>query len=258
MSRSLRFDFYIILGIIFLSVPIILYLEVRPLTSALFFFIIPTAYLFLRKGKPIKEVLIGSALIGSGLGLIFNIIISANGGWDEAASQLVFNYRIFGFLPADEPIWFFFWALFIIVFYEHFYEKHRADKLSRRFRYIAIPTLLAVILVVTVAIIDKDKLLFSNAYFFSATPSIIPVLYVIKRRPNMVLKFVKTGAFFFMLFLVYELTAIKLGQWHFPGQYIGQVELLGLKFPLEELLFWMGISSFVVLSVYEGFVDNDK
>lgn len=72
------------------------------------------------------------------------------------------------------------------------------------------------------------------------------------------MKFIKTGAFFFMVFLIYELTAIKLGQWHFQGQYIGWVELMGLRFPFEELLFWMGLSGFVVLSLYEGFVDNDK
>jgi len=61
-----------------------------------------------------------------------------------------------------------------------------------------------------------------------------------------------------MLFLIYELTAVKLEQWHFPGQYIGWIDLFGLKFPFEELLFWMGLSSFVVLSIYEGFIDNDK
>lgn len=176
MSKQLRLDFYILLGVIFLSVPIILYFQVRPLTSALFFFIIPIAYLFYRKRKPIKEILIGSLLIGSGLGLIFNIIASANGAWGEVSSQLVFNYNIFGFMPADEPVWFFFWALFIITFYEHFYEKDRSDKLSKRFKYIAIPTFLAVILVIAVAIIDKNKLLFNHAYFFSAAPTIIPIL----------------------------------------------------------------------------------
>lgn len=108
MSKKLRIDFHVLLGIIFLSVPVILYFQVRPMTSALFFFIIPTVYLFYRKKKPIKEVLLGSLLIGSGFGLIFNIIASANGAWDEIGSQLVFNYRIFGFMPADEPIWFFF------------------------------------------------------------------------------------------------------------------------------------------------------
>lgn len=258
MTRKLRIDFYVTLGIILVSVPIILFFEVRPLISAVFFFIIPTVYLVIRKKKPIRELLLGSLLIGSGLGLIFNIITSANRAWDELAEQLVFNYRIFGFMPADEPIWFFFWSLVILTFYEHFYEKDRLDSISSRFRYIALPTLLAVVVVIVLAIVNKETLLFNKAYFFMALPGFIPVVYVIKKRPNLILKFIKTGVFFFMLFLIYELTAIKLGQWYFPGEYIGFVELFGLRFPFEELLFWMGLSPFAVLSIYEGFVDNDK
>jgi hypothetical protein len=46
MSKSLRLDFYVVLGIIFVSVPIILHFQVRPLTSAFFFFVIPTIYLY--------------------------------------------------------------------------------------------------------------------------------------------------------------------------------------------------------------------
>lgn len=148
--------------------------------------------------------------------------------------------------------------MFIITFYEHFYEIDRKDSLSKRFKYIAIPTLFAVIAVVVIAFVDKSLLLLDYAYFYSLTPAIIPIGYVIKKRPNMILKFIKTGAFFFMLFLIYELTAVKLGQWYFSGQYIGWVELFGLKFPFEELLYWMGLSPFVVLSLYEGFVDNGK
>lgn len=258
MSKSLRLDFYVVLMMVLLAVPVILYFEVRPLTSALFFFVIPTIYLFIRKKKPVKELLAGSALIGIGFGIAFDIILSANNAWNETSSQLVFNYRIFGFLPVDEPVWFVLWALFILVFYEHFYERDRTDKLSKRFKYIFVPTIVALLLTIFVAIIDKDRLLFSHAYFFSALPTLIPVIYVLKKRPNLIIKFLKTSIFFFMLYLLYELTAIKLGQWYFPGEYIGWVELKGIRFPFEELLFWMGLSSITVLSLYEGFVDNDK
>lgn len=257
MSKKLKTDFLVVAGIIILSIPIILIFNARPLIAALFFFVIPTIYLFLRKKKPIKEVLLGALLIGNGIGLIFNIIASANGAWNEVGSQLVFNYRIFGFMPVDEPVWFFFWALFILVFYEHFYERDRLDRLSKRFKYIAIPTLITVALVALVSLVDKTKLSLKYAYFVCMTPIIIPVAFIVKYRPAMLVKFIKTGAFFFVLFFIYELIAVKLGQWYFPGQYVGWVELLGLRFPFEELLFWMGLSSFTVLAIYEGFVDND-
>src|SRR4051812_47525232 len=125
MSKSLKLDFWVVILMELLSIPIILTFNIRPLTSALFLFIIPTVYLFLRRKKPIKELIVGSALIGIGFGFTFDIIASANNAWSEMGPQLIFNYRIFGFLPVDEPIWFILWALFILVFYEHFYEKNR-------------------------------------------------------------------------------------------------------------------------------------
>ncbi len=258
MKKSLRFDFYIILGIIFLSIPIILYFNVRPLISALYLFVLPTAYLFLRKKKPLKRVLAGTLLIGGGFGLIFNIIASANNAWNEVGSQLVFNYRIFGFLPTDEPIWFILFFLFVIVFYEHFYEKERSSKLSKKFEYVLIPTIITLAVTIFVAIIDKTRLIFPYAYFITALPALIPVSYVIKNRPNLIIKFLKTSIFFFMICLIYELLAIKLGQWYFAGQYVGWVELNGIRFPFEELFFWMSLCSFVTLSIYEGYVDDDK
>ena len=258
MSKKVRIDFYVILGIIFLSLPIIIYFHTRPLTSALFFFLLPTIYLFWRKKKPIKEVVCGALLIGGAFGFIFDVVLSANNAWNEVTSQLVFNYRIFGFWPADEPIWFILWALFIIVFYEHFYEKDRKDKLSKKYKYILTPALIVLFLVLTTAFFNKKLLLFPYTYFILALPTLIPIVYVLEKRPNLIIKFIKTSIFFFMLYLVYELTAVKLGQWYFPGEYIGQVKLLGIQFPFEELFFWMTLSSFAVLSIYEGFVDNNR
>ncbi len=258
MSKSLRVDFWVVLGIVFFSVPLILGFNVKPLTSALFFFLIPTIYLFIRRKKPLKRILAGSILIGIGLGFIFDVMLSANNAWNELASQLTFNYRIFGFWPADEPIWFILWVLFIIVFYEHFYEKEKRGLVSKRFKYLAVPVSIILVLVLGTFVIRGNIFHLRYAYFSLALPAIIPVIWVLKKYPALFIKFFKTGVFFFMLFLIYELTAVKLGQWYFPGEYIGWVELAGLRFPFEELFFWMMLSSFTVLSLYEGFVDDDK
>ena len=257
MTR-IRIDFYVILGIIFCSVPVIIEFNVKPLTSALFFFVIPTIYMVIRRKKPVKRILVGSALIGVGFGFIFNVLISANNAWNELPSQLIFNYRFFGFWPADEPIWFILWALFIIVFYEYFYEKEKRGRISKRFKYLAIPVLVALVLVLGIFAVKGNIFHLRYAYFFLALPGIIPIIWVIKKYPTLFIKFFKTGTFFFMLFLIYELTAIKLGQWYFPGEYVGWVELAGLRFPFEELFFWMMLSSFTVLALYEGFVDDEK
>ena len=258
MNKGVRMDFFVVVAIIFVSVPLILFFEVRPLVSAIFFFALPSVYLFFRKKKPIKELCAGSLLIGVGFGFIFDVLASANNVWNELGSQLVFDYRIFGFLPADEPIWFVLWVLFVLVFYEHFYERHRVDRLSKRFLYIFIPVMGMLCATILVAIFDRERLLFPYAYFLLGLSALIPVLYVLKSWPHLIPKFVKTSIFFFFLYLIYELTAVHLGQWYFPGEYIGWVRIEGIEFPLEELLFWMGASTLVVLSLYEGLVDDRK
>ena len=120
------------------------------------------------------------------------------------------------------------------------------------------PTFLVTAVVILIANLNKSLLLINYAYFFLIAPAIFPVIFFIRKHPPMLLKFIKTGAFFFMLFLVYELTAMKLGQWYFPGQYIGWVDIFGLKFLIEEFLLWMGLSPFAVLTIYEGCVDDEK
>lgn len=165
---------------------------------------------------------------------------------------------MFGFWPVDEIIWFFLWVLSILVFYEHFYERERGGHVSKKFKYIALPTFILLTVVLIKAGLETNALILSHAYLFSALPAILPVAWIIKNRPKLLTKFFKTGLFFFMLYLVYELTALSLGQWYFSGEYVGWIEINKLRFPIEELLFWMVISNFSVLSIYEGFIDDQK
>jgi len=257
-TNSLRFDFWVLIALIFGSLPFIFAFHMRPLISGIFFFVVPTVYLCIRQPKPWKRILAGTAFIGVCLGLLFNIIVSANRGWDEVSSQLVFNYRLFGFWPVDEPVWFILWALFVFVFYEHFFDRESKGRISKRFLYFFIPTLFVFVGVLLTFWLNNQALRFGYAYFFSAIPIFFPLVYVLRKDPNLFMKFFKTSAFFFMLYLLYEITAMKLGSWYFPGQYIGWVELMGIRFPLEELIFWMSVSTFGVLSLYEFSVDDEK
>lgn len=251
-------DFLVIAVEIAISVPLIFYFNIKPLYSAGLFFVIPTVYLLLRRKHPLKRIFGGSLLIGLGLGFIFDILSSFNNAWNELPKYLVFNFRIFGFLPVDEPIWFFLFALFIIVFYEHFFEREHKGDISGYFKFALIPTLIAFIAVNLFFIFVPSLFAVKYAYFIFASLGLIPVVYMLGKHSQLFPKFLKTAAFFFILCLIYEITALKLGQWYFPGQYVGFVMIGGVVFPFEELFFWMTISTFSVLSMYEGFVDDEK
>jgi ACR3 family arsenite efflux pump ArsB len=90
------------------------------------------------------------------------------------------------------------------------------------------------------------------------TLAVLQFIYIMIRRPKLLPKTLKVIPFFFFVYLIFELIAMYLVQWTFPGQYIGSVSFGGLSFPIEELLFWVIISSGVGVSYHELFVDDGK
>ena len=238
--------------------PLIVYLRVKPLTSAVLFFAVPSLYLLIREPKRLKRILAGTFLIGVIYGFAFDFLSNFNKAWVVPDPQLWFKFRLLGILPADELIWFVLWALFILVFYEHFYEHERSDDLSHHYVAGLIPGILIWGGLFLMFIVRPSALFLKYSYFDTIILSLLAPLYLTLKNPNIIIKLVKLGVFFFCLFFIYELTALYLGQWYFPSHYIGKIEISGLMFPLEELFFWIILSSTVVVCLYEEFVDDGK
>lgn len=251
-------DLVVLVVIILISVPVVLVFKVRPLISSIYFFIIPSLYLLIRKPRNIKRVLVGTFLIGTVFGFIYDFLNIYNHSWTESVQQLVFKYKFFSILPIDHIIWFFFWALIIISFYEHFLERENSSKISHNFKYILIFSAVFIGVTLFLFFVSPNKISIKYSYFWLTLPTIIPILLCFLKKPKLLKKIVKVAPYFICLFLAYELTAVYLGQWYFPGFYIGNIELAGLRFPLEELFFWIILSSTVVICLYEFFVDDEK
>jgi hypothetical protein len=50
--------------------------------------------------------------------------------------------------------------------------------------------------------------------------------------------------------LGFELLALHHGYWSFPGEYVAEVAVLGQRFPLEELVFFVVLSAPAVVALY--------
>ncbi len=88
---------------------------------------------------------------------------------------------------------------------------------------------------------------------------LVPVVAQFMTHSRMDMKILKTSAYFFYLTFIYEVTALQLGWWDFPGsKFIGWVTILGVKFPIEELAFWIFLFSMAIISYYEFFDDDEK
>ena len=252
-------DFIVVLCMILAFIPIILYFQVRFMTSTILFFVVPSIYLFIRKSKNPKRIF-STVLIGTIASFILDFLAEFNGAWAWAPyGQLIFKNKILGYVTPDVMIWFIFWIFLTVVFYEHFFEHEKSDKISYRFKYSVASIIGILALLIFLYLYYPSFLYFRYAYlligiFFGAAP-LISVLW---RNPKLIIKFMKASVFLVFLFLSFEITALKLNQWRFPGEYIGQISLLGVSFPFEEFFFWILMSTAISLSYYELFVDDER
>ncbi|MDO8495937.1 MAG: hypothetical protein Q7S43_00585 [bacterium] len=254
----MRVDLLVVIGLVLISIPCILYFQVRLLTSTLLFFVIPTIFLLLRQRKQFKR-LGASVIAGMVVAFTADFLAEFNGAWSWAPEgQLVFSNKLFGLIPVDVLIWYFFWITFTVVYYEHFFEHDRSRVVSRRFKSVLIFFLTLLAIIILTFYINPEILRFRYAYLWVAVFGSTPFFYLIFKKPHLIGKLLKAGIFNIFLFLSFELTALKLDQWRFPGEYIGTVSLFGVQFPFEEFIFWILLGTPIILSYYELYVDDGK
>jgi len=257
-GNKLRIDLVVVLGIVLVAIPTTILFQVRFLTSTMLFFAIPTVFLLLRQPKQLKR-LGASVIAGMVVAVIVDFLAEFNGAWSWAPEgQLVFSSRLFGLIPIDVLIWYFFWIVLTVVYYEHFFEHERTEKVSRRFKSALTFFLIVLALIVTAFYTNPEIIRFRYAYLLVGILGAFPFFYLIFRKPHLIGKLLKAGVFNIFLFLSFELTALALDQWRFPGEYVGTVSLFGLRFPFEEFVFWIVLGTPIILSYYELFVDDER
>ena len=173
----------------------------------------------------------------------------------------VIPLRLFGVVPIFElVVWTYLMSLFYLLFYESFLDQHITKKIWKpRMKYLTL-MLLTLFLIFTLVIYKFQAPVIPYFYLiFGIIFILLPVLFEIFAYPKVFSRFAAAAAYFFYFSLIYEVTALKLNWWTFPGEeFIGWVSLFGVSFPFEELFFWMVLTAFAVLSMYEWYCDNEK
>ncbi len=256
--KSLRIDFYVTVAFVLFATFFTILVRPPFLVSTLLFFALPAIYLLLRKPRPLSRIAAASLLFGVILMFEMDFLAQLNDAW--AMARPLVAYRPFGFISLDFLIWGVFWVLFIITFYEHFFEHERGGSISPRFKYGLFPALAVLVVMLLFYWIKPAILHFGYAYLALGIASLAPFAFQVFRSKvfagRFAVRFFKTALFFFFVHLAHELTAVWSGQWYFPGQFIGHVELANITFPIEEFVFWIVLSTAVLLANYEYFVDD--
>ena len=260
MKKGKRIDLVLVLLFPILASILSLLLNVNALGSVILFLVIPSIYLSFRAKNCIKKSIIFSAIISIPGIIVIDYIGHLTHTWIVPNS--IFPFRVFGLVPIEDISWAFFISYYTIMFYEYFLDKHTTKKLwDPRLKYLAIMVL--IFSSIFVIILFGFSSLLNIPYFYmwwGAILLLIPLLIVLFIYPKLSSKFLKTGVYFFLMTMIYELTALKLGWWYFPSEtkFIGWVSILGLQFPFEEFFFWLMLFAMSFLSYYEFFADDRK
>lgn len=229
------------------------------LISTLLFFGVPSLYLCLRKPGIVFKSLIFTTIFSIPLVIVMDYLAIMDKSWIIPSS--LFNFRFFGTNSIEGLIWGFLYVFFIIMFYEYFLDfGKKEDRVSKNTKYLIAISLSVLTVFLLFLFVSPGLLHIKYFYLKSGTILILlPLVTFLSFFPKLWTKYVKIGVYFFGLSLLHEVAGLHTNQWTFPGHnFIGFVELFGLKFPFEELLFWMILCAAALLSYYEFFADDKK
>jgi len=253
-----KLDMFLLILFPIISVVSSLLLKANFLISIFLFLGLPSIYFSFRTPEQIKKTLAFALIVTVPFGILFDYIATVGKAW--FITSTVFPFRLFGVIPIEDFIFGFFLVYSIIIFYEHFLDKGKHELVDKRMKYLLWPLIIFLLIFFIVIFTRPDLLVIPYAHFWTGIVFIfLPAITFLSFFPRLLSKYVKIGSYFFILSLLFELTALQLHQWSFPAsKYIGWVSLFGQRFPFEELFFWLVLFSIGILSYYEFFDDDRK
>lgn len=245
----------------FIALIISVFFNLNALWSVFLFLVIPSIYLaYLKPNSVIKSAFF--SLFTVPVLLIIDYISHIKGQWIVPYTS--FGFKIFGQVPVEDLLWVFFLTFATIMFYEYYLDtqKKRKEIFTKRFLSLATAFVIVPILWFVIGF-NLSRVVFEIPYFYllwGTAGILLPLLLTIFKFPHLFSKFVWVGLYFFYLTFMYEITALYLGWWYFPegSQFIGWVNLMGLKFPLEEFGFWLVLCAMATVAWYEYWDDDSK
>ncbi len=248
----------IILLILFpiLSVFISLLINSNYLISILLFFGMPAVYLSIRNPGYIQRSLLFSLLFSVPFSIVVNEIAVFNKAW---ATTTIFSSKFLGITSYEDLLFGFLFVYASIMFYNHLISKGKHNLINDKMRYFIIPSIIIIISFLIIYSENKDVLRIPYAYLILGLIfGLMPLITYLSFFPKKTSKYMKTGSYFFLNMLLFEITALQLNQWSFPGnEFLGWINIFGNKFPIEEFILFIIIAAMSVVMYYE-FFDQDK
>ncbi len=223
--------------------------------SGAVFTILPALYLGYRDKKNWRKIIIATLIFGMLFGFFFELIQEFTRSY-SVVSQ-VFP-KILGIVPIDNVLGHMMMTFLTLTFYEHFVDRKKSRHISKRVIFALILAGAANVAALLLLRFMPAALITPYPYFFMGICAISFPIFLGMTRPIFIRDMAVSSIYFFFLYLIIEIFAVKLKWWIYPGNnYVGYVSILGISFPFEELFFWMMFYAASLISYYELFIDEE-
>ncbi|HOY56485.1 MAG TPA: hypothetical protein PLH37_03670 [bacterium] len=165
--------------------------------------------------------------------------------------------RPFGIMPLENILFAFLNFFWVLSFYEYFVDHDRKKKVSKKFKYLVGLYCLMAVIIFSLFFYNYN-LVTLNYCVLSVPILILPSLIIFYSHPNLLKKTILPTLFFAIIFFVYETTSLIVGNWWWPGEYLINLNLLGHRFPLDDIVIWYFLSTPTLIGGYEFFMDDGK
>jgi hypothetical protein len=259
MDKNKKIDLIVLLFYPIIGAILSHLLKINAFGSIIIFLGLPSLYLTARCPEHSKKSIIFSVISSVPMIIMIDYIAHLTGQW--AFPNSILQYRLFQFVSIEAIIWAVLNLYFVVMFYEHFLHHHITKRLWHpHMKYLA--AIILFLFALFVAVYNFVPGLLKIPFFYlwmGIILFLIPLTLQFFMYPRFISKFFEAAAYFFYFTLIYEITALQLGWWDFPGkQFIGWVSFSNIRFPLEELVFWILLFSMAILTHYEFFDENEK
>ena len=250
-------DLVIVGFLVLVAGPLALLLSADTIATMFLFLGIPTIFLCLRNHKNYKRIVLASVTLGLVLGMSYDIVAEFNGAYLVHYNNALLNYHFIGNTPVGDIFWAFLIPFSVLVFYEHFLKDASLTGIAPHYREVLMAGVVLLLSLILFFYWYPDAPRIPFAYLLVGTISVLPLLGLLYLREGLAYKIILVSIFYMAVNLLFELTALTLGQWSFPGQYLAWVTVAGISLPLEEVLLWIVPSAAAIVVCYELFFHDN-
>ena len=261
MGMSKKSELLLLILLPLVSTLVILWLKLNFLYATLLMFGPPSLWLLSRKKSQGKKIALFSLLFSLPFVFIFDYFISKDHGWYIVSS--LFPLRLFNLVTLEQFFWGYFYAFYLVVFYEHFLDKkakQHKEVISQNMKFFSKCLAIGLFFFIGIAVVSPTVLELNYAYLvLGSLFGILPLLLFLLRYPYFLKRFLLAASYFASIAVLNEYVGLSLNHWIFPGtHYIGLTSFFGHTIPVEEVVLYFFLCAPIVLSYYEFFDDDRK